>query len=651
MPGNKYILILCTFFIGCFPLHVLAEKDKDVALQEYSALCRKSISLPQAPQMCDTLADMARKANNNDVEIYAAAIKLECYYFKNDEQQIINQVEVVKKLCRAYQNYYYYYFVWGNRLITFYIKQNKINIALYEIKKMLQEAQADNYQPGIAECFRSFAVIYLSQSAFGLAMEYYQKEIDVYEKAGIDYLNLPVEYSTLAQCAIELNLPDKAAEAIEKGREHIRKNDPYQTFVIKKANLLLCLYRKDFAKAEEEYAAIEKLFKENTRLDNFTGDLYDTRLSYYKATGQRDKAMSLLHFLENEACYNCTAYLANSLKKQKADLYMENREYRLAAQEYRAYIEGKDTLNTKSLQNSVSEFNTILEVELLQKEKNILQMAVQKKQLYVTYLIIGFLVVLLVTGWIVCLRIYRLNSRLKKSESDLRVAKESAEQASKMKTEFIRNMSHEIRTPLNSIVGFSQVLNTHFSADEETREFANIISQNTFSLLRLVDDVLEISALDQNNTLVYDVSENINNACYQSMEQAAYSVPEGVQLEFTPTCPELIIKTNSVRVAQVLTKLLHNAAKFTKRGKITLNYKIEDKNIIYSVTDTGIGISEDKQEVVFERFVKVDSFTRGTGLGLPLCRIIANGLGGSLTLDKTYKDGCRFLLTLPFVPC
>lgn len=82
-----------------------------------------------------------------------------------------------------------------------------------------------------------------------------------------------------------------------------------------------------------------------------------------------------------------------------------------------------------------------------------------------------------------------------------------------------------------------------------------------------------------------------------------------------------------------------------------MNYKIEDKNIIYSVTDTGIGISEDKQEVVFERFVKVDSFTQGTGLGLPLCRIIANGLGGSLTLDKTYKDGCRFLLTLPFVPC
>lgn len=171
------------------------------------------------------------------------------------------------------------------------------------------------------------------------------------------------------QCAHRTQSADKAAEAIEKGREHIRKNDPYQTFVIKKANLLLCLYRKDFAKAEEEYAAIEKLFKENTRLDNFTGDLYDTRLSYYKATGQRDKAMSLLHFLENEACYNCTAYLANSLKKQKADIYMENREYRLAAQEYRAYIEGKDTLNTKSLQNSVSEFNTILEVELLQKRK------------------------------------------------------------------------------------------------------------------------------------------------------------------------------------------------------------------------------------------------------------------------------------------
>lgn len=121
-------------------------------------------------------------------------------------------------------------------------------------------------------------------------------------------------------------------------------------------------------------------------------------------------------------------------------------------------------------------------------------------------------------------------------------------------------------------------------------------------------------------------------------------------MTFSPPCEDLIVLTNPVRVAQILTQLLHNAAKFTEQGSITLSYEIAGERIVYSVTDTGIGIPEEKQDEVFERFTKLDSFSQGTGLGLSLCRLIADKLGGSLCVDKAYKEGCRILLTLPFIP-
>lgn len=165
----------------------------------------------------------------------------------------------------------------------------------------------------------------------------------------------------------------------------------------------------------------------------------------------------------------------------------------------------------------------------------------------------------------------------------------------------------------------------------------------------MLNDVLEISALDQNTPILYDTASNINFSCYASIEQVEDAIKPGVELIFKPSRPDLIIRTNPERVTQLLTQLLHNAAKFTRCGRITLNYEIVGEEIVYSITDTGIGIPEEEQEHIFERFVKLDSFTQGTGLGLSLCRSLAERLGGTLVIDKQYKNGCRFLLTLPFI--
>ena len=128
-------------------------------------------------------------------------------------------------------------------------------------------------------------------------------------------------------------------------------------------------------------------------------------------------------------------------------------------------------------------------------------------------------------------------------------------------------------------------------------------------------------------------------------------IKDGVEFKFNPPCTELMVKTNSDRLSQILTHLLQNAAKFTEQGSITLEYALNEseQQIVYRVTDTGKGIPKDKQDFVFERFAKLDDFTQGTGLGLPICRLVAEKLGGSLLIDDSYTQGCRFILTLPLV--
>ena len=241
---------------------------------------------------------------------------------------------------------------------------------------------------------------------------------------------------------------------------------------------------------------------------------------------------------------------------------------------------------------------------------------------------------------------------IKDTEEVLISAREKAEESDRMKSAFLANMSHEIRTPLNAIVGFSELISDESISAGEKKEFFSIINNNSYLLLNLINDILDLSRLESGNMKFIIEKTNLSDCCRNALASVEHRVFPGVQLTYTPSEDPLHIQTDSIRLQQLLINLLTNACKFTKEGEINLSYQIdEDKqHVRITVTDTGCGIPEDKQKAIFERFEKVDEYAQGTGLGLSISQTIIEHLGGSIQLDPTYKHGARFIVLHPYNP-
>lgn len=663
-------LFLFAVFAVLRPVQAGEERGNspaDSTLRVYYKEVKARLTTPGGLAMCDTLYARAAASGWMQMQAIALCLKLDHFYFKNDRTGILEGVERVQEFCRRHgkpeELRYFYYFAWGSRLITYYTKQNQYNVAVYETRRMLAEAQADDYQRGVADCYRQLANLYLVQNAFEQAYENFRREIDVFEAHGIDDINLPTQYASLAQCALELNLPDTALTALRKGRA-LNSEQPYQRFTLHKASALYYLKVKDFEKARQYVDSAEMQFRANPSMRLYVPGLRFLKAEYYKTTGQYDEALRVVEESLSDTSRNKTGYLRQTQMKELGDIYWLMGDVRRSAANYREYIHLSDSVRGQEIRNATDDFSGILEIARLQNETKELQLTLQRKRLRNTYLIIGLLGFVLVLGGLLFARVVKLNRRLKASEAlvkaqnshlvaageELRLAKESAERASRMKSDFIQNMSHEVRTPLNSVVGFSQVLASKFRDDPAAAEYASIIVSSSMSLLRLVDDVLNVAYLDQAEELPRTDCTAMNDNCHDCVSKTLSQVRPGVTMIFEPSTDDPVVHTNLKRVMQALQHLLHNAAKFTVEGEIILTYDclVAERLMRFTVTDTGPGIPPAEQEAVFERFVKLDAFSQGTGLGLPVCRMTALKLGGSLRIDASYTDGCRMILEVPF---
>lgn len=330
-----------------------------------------------------------------------------------------------------------------------------------------------------------------------------------------------------------------------------------------------------------------------------------------------------------------SAYWENARQK------MEAGEYEDAARLYSEMITISDSLFRQYTGEQVEDMRKIYTVDELELQ-NYIQ---QRRLLQLIFFIIISLAVFLLSGYFYLRMVGR---KLTRSKNELQKAKILAEKSTRNKSLFLSNMSHEIKTPLNALAGFSEVIVTP-GIDENTRAQCNdVIQLNSELLLKLINDVVDISCLDVAN-LKFNISTHEVVALCRNVVKMLENIKQtSADIRFETPLSSLEVETDLSRLQQMLINLLVNATKFTQEGSIVLALRLNEKGYAeFSVSDTGCGIPLEKQEAIFGRFEKLNEGVQGTGLGLSICTLIIKRLGGEIWIDSKYTEGARFVFTHP----
>lgn len=338
----------------------------------------------------------------------------------------------------------------------------------------------------------------------------------------------------------------------------------------------------------------------------------------------------------------------------------------------RRYNKKLESYLSERLDEKYKELQVIYDSYEMRNSYDKLQLEKQNAEAESMYMIVAIAAVaifILLISVVILFRLYRNNrklartldksnralraesSHLEKSKSDLLKARDEAQKANYMKTDFIKNMSYEVKAPLKAINEYCKLITDCSDASNKKylERFSSLVELNSELLSTIINDVLHISEIDSESVPVHNRPVELRPLCTMVLDGVRHRLSPDVALMFDTASPYICLFTDPQRVHQILLNLLTNAAKFTPKGSITLAYSVDSKKetVTFSVTDTGIGIKADKKDLIFERFVKLDKETQGAGLGLTISRLLARILGGDVILDTTYTKGARFLLILP----
>ena len=368
----------------------------------------------------------------------------------------------------------------------------------------------------------------------------------------------------------------------------------------------------------------------------------------YTIKGSLDKAWELLCDAEKTAGeINSIRHLAQ-VSKLKYQWYEKKGDNAKALEYYIRNRKYEDSLNNEENNSRIQNLRVDYERQSKQYEINILENELTSQKLEQTRILIAaaFVVMVLLVIWIVTLM--RGRRQLKKANDEIAEAYKETKKALEVKTSFMKSMKHEIRTPLNGIMGFSQLLASMYSNDEQAQQMTEVIEKQSALLAKIIDDILEIADAD---TIKIHIEEcPLGDIVGEAMAMARQVAAPVVSFEYKPDDEGIVASTDRHILQKILEKVLDNAAKFTTQGLVSvLACHTADGGLDISVEDTGPGIPADKAEVVFEQFTKLDEFSQGTGMGLTLCRTLIEKLNGRIYVDTSYTGGCRIKIELPML--
>ena len=544
---------------------------------------------------------------------------------------------------------------WDNYYRTWQLKANalcsmgKLQLALHETQRMLDDAKKRENTLGRAMAYKQIGVIYLNMKQTEPAVDALQRYAELMKDEDDDISSLSNIYYRMAKAYDYDKAYDQELRVTEEWLEFLHK----KVGKLEKPEVHEC-YNAYYLARAAAFIGQKKLEDAKMALDTagHHAHLVKTSLSlhhYYK--------MQARFFLASGDAANAVLYTdsVSMMTKDKDDHTSEVRAQALmmlgrgdeAARIYQRLYHEKDSLFGRDARQHLDELNTLFRVDELKMEQQ------QSKFLYMVIAassIMVALLLLLLYGW-------RTAIGHKKVSEELRIANEKAKASSKMKTEFVRNISHEIRTPLNILSGFTQILTTP-GIDLPESEKADIqerVEENTDRITKLVDRMLELSDISSEAIIERSDKTDVKMIMEQAIVQSGISqhtLPENadskVKFEIISNQPtdSVALITNELYAIRALSQILENAVKFTYEGSITLKTEYTENHLRFIVEDTGIGISADQADHVFEEFVQLDDFADGTGIGLTVARSIAQRMGGDLWLDTKYTQGSRFIFEL-----
>lgn len=522
-----------------------------------------------------------------------------------------------------------------------YCARRDIGLALDKVRLMFQWAQKNNDLFGVAITYMAAGDTYAHSNLLHEAISSYRKSKDFFtiiNETGTCKKMLLIE---LSHTLLAIGESSEALLYLKKMEDLLSGDDDPLNFVYLYHRAYYNIGAGELTLAKELLEGAKKIAIEQKKGEISKIPLCFVYGKYYQKEKQYNRALDEYNQIDAGIMERLDPIKYAELTHEKGALLEKMGRTEEACMLYLQMNELKDSLNTKSIVRQLNELRADYRISKMEIENQ-----THKSQLLRSILL--FITILLFISIVLIIYFRRSNKKLIATRLQLKKAKEDVEQSVRSKSLFLSNMSHEIRTPLNALTGFSAIL-TEDLIDVDTRKQCNdIIQQNSKLLLKLIDDVIDLSSMEFGK-MQFNFKENdVVTICRNVVDMVDKIKQTQAEVEFECTFEEFTLFTDEARLQQVLINLLINATKFTLSGAIVLELKEYDaNNLLFMVTDTGCGIPLENQARIFDRFEKVNEAKQGTGLGLSICQLIINHIGGKIWIDSSYTEGTRFCFTHP----
>ena len=530
--------------------------------------------------------------------------------------------------------------------VNAYIMRGDLSLAIDRARLMYEYAKDIKSNFGIALSNQAIGQAYSASNIQDKALSSYMDALRYLPENNPQTYRLLVKISTQLQ---QMNRLEEAMEYVEKLNPLLEQNPEHPLAIpILIENATYYISSGDQDTALQYLHQADSIYKNHTHeiahefsINYYTAACYRALAADYHDKEKADEALALYNQLLEVVSNNKRSLEYRWICAEKIYLYKLLGHFDEACQIYKELYSVTDTLASKSYIRQINALKATYQVDEIELENK-----AQQNKMVVVLIFIGLGLLTFISMLAIWLR--RQKKVVVMSTETLEQLRHNAENATRAKSIFLSNMSHEIRTPLNALSGFSALLTVEGLDDSTRRQCTDIIQQNSELLLKLINDVIDLSSLEFGK-MQFSIAEHDAVATCRNVTDTVGKVKQTqAELLFETSLEELYIETDDSRLQQVLINLLINATKFTPDGSITLKLeKQSEKMALFSVTDTGCGIPKEKQASIFQRFEKLDENAQGSGLGLSICQLIIEHIGGKIWIDPDYTGGSRFVFTHP----